>query len=277
MLYQSPITTTRTPAQVYEDVFVPAMFRPCVEELFALVRPRPGERVLDLACGTGVVARTTAPLVGVEGHVGALDLRPGLLAVGAALPAPQGAAIEWREGDALELPYADGSFELVLCQQGLQYLPDRPRALREMRRVLARGGRLGLAVWHGLERNEFMRRLCEAELGRLSPLGLGFEDVAAPFLLGDAEELRRLVGAAGFSDVVVEERVLEARFASPETFVADVEFAYSAVIPQFSEDPAAFAAFVAAGERDTRDLVDAHTEGGEVVFDLAVNLARATA
>ena len=253
------------------------MFLPCAEALLELVPPRPGERVLDLACGTGIVARLAAPLVGPDGRIAALDLRPGLLAVGSGLPTPSGAAIDWVEGDAHELPFPDASFDVAHCQQGLQFFDDRPRALAELRRALVPGGRVGLAVWQGLEQNGFMRRLCEAELRNLSGLGLGWEDVAAPFLFGDPEELRRLVEAAGFADVAVEQHTLSASFGSPDTFVGNLEFAYSAMVPAFADDPAAFAAFVDAVERDTRDLVAAHTDGDTVVVDLAVNLVRATA
>jgi len=97
--------------------------------------------VLDVACGTGIVARQAAPLVGADGQVVALDMNPAMLAVARALPAPSGATIHWREGDAMDLPFEDGAFDVVLCQHGLQFVPDRARAVREMRRVLAPGGR----------------------------------------------------------------------------------------------------------------------------------------
>ncbi len=92
-----------------------------------------------MACGTGIVARYATPLLGAEGSVVALDVSPDMLAVARALPEPAGAAVEWQEGDATSLALPDSAFDLVLCQQGLQFFPDRAAAVREMRRVLAPG------------------------------------------------------------------------------------------------------------------------------------------
>jgi SAM-dependent methyltransferase len=265
----------RSPAEVYEEFFVPGLFLPCVDELLDLVPPLTGERVLDVGCGSGIVARTTAPRVGPSGSVAAVDIRPGMLAVAAALPAPEGAAVQWLEGDALALDLPDASFDLVLCQQGLQYFPEQDTALREMRRVLVPGGRVGLAVWQGLERHDFLRALTESEGARhLAGLGVGYDDVAAPFLMGDPEWLRGVVAQAGFDDVHVETRTFTARFPA-QAFVENLEFAYSAVIPAFAEDPAAFDGFVEAVAADTAELVAEHTMEGMVSFPMYVNLASA--
>lgn len=267
----------KTPAEVYEEFFVPGLFGRCTSELLDLVPPRAGERVLDLGCGSGIVARTVAPLVGSSGTVAAVDIRPGMLAVAAAQPDPGGALIDWHEGDALALDFDDASFDLVLCQQGLQYFPSQSKALDEMRRVVTPGGRVGLAVWQGLDRHDLFRALTEAEVRHLSVVGVTYEDAAAPFLRGDPDWLREAVADAGLGDVQVEERSFEARFPSPETFVANLEFAYSAVIPEFSEDPEAFDSFVASVASEVEDLVARHTEGDEVVIPMHVNVAVATA
>jgi ubiquinone/menaquinone biosynthesis C-methylase UbiE len=265
-----------SPAQVYEEFFVPAMFGPCTRALLDVVPPRPGDRVLDVACGTGVVARTVAPLVGAGGRVTALDLRPGMIAVAEALPQPSGAAVEWVEGDAQALPFDGGTFDLVLCQQGVQFFPERGTAVAEMRRVLVPGGRAGVAVWQGLDRNEFIAAMTDVEVRHLARVGMSYEDLAQPFLFGDPEWLRRLLADAGFEDVRVEPRSFDARFPA-EGFVENLEFAYSAVIPEFSEDPAAFGAFVEAVDRDLQDVLARHREGGEIVFPLHLNVAAATA
>lgn len=201
-----------------------------------------------------------------------LDLRPGMIAVASSLPS--GAQIEWVEGDALAVPFREASFDVVLCQQGLQFFSDRDAAIREMRRVLVPGGRLGIAVWQGLERHRFMRELCEIEARNLAPVGLSFEDVAAPFLFGDGEQIRALVAGAGFDDVQVESRSFEARFRAVD-FVADLEFAYSVMVPEFVDDPAAFAAFVAAVSRDAEGLLARHRRGAEIVVPMHVNLVTA--
>src|SRR5439155_11949491 len=107
-------------------------------------------RVLDVACGTGVVARAAAERVGAAGRVIGIDLNPGMIAVARSLPEPAGASIEWVERSALDLRLQDATMDVALCQQGLQFFPDKALAMREMRRVLARGGRLALSVWNGV-------------------------------------------------------------------------------------------------------------------------------
>src|SRR5881628_2301555 len=187
-------------AELYERYLVPAIFEPWAMALVALAAPQPGERVLDVACGTGVVARLVAPHVGATGHVVGLDLHAGRLAVARALPPAPGAVVEWREGDALALPLAEAVFDLVCCQQGLQFFPDRRTALREMYRVLVPGGRLALNVWRALEHNPVALAMAQA-LGRhVSPEAEAFRH--GPFTLGDAEALRALVIGAGFSEVL---------------------------------------------------------------------------
>ncbi|HLU68463.1 MAG TPA: methyltransferase domain-containing protein, partial [Kofleriaceae bacterium] len=113
----------------YQRYFVPAIGAPLAAALVDAAGPRPGERVLDVACGTGVVARLVAERVGSSGAVTGLDCNPGMLAVARSLPA-SGARIEWREGSAEALPLSDGSFDLVTCQMGLQFFSDRALALR---------------------------------------------------------------------------------------------------------------------------------------------------
>ncbi len=125
MSQQPPPVAHENPAQAYESYFVPALFVPWTAVLLEHAAPRPGERVLDVACGTGVVARNAAPLVGSEGKVAALDISPAMLDVARSLPAPAGARIDWHEGSALALPFPSEAFDLVLCQQGLQFFPDR--------------------------------------------------------------------------------------------------------------------------------------------------------
>jgi ubiquinone/menaquinone biosynthesis C-methylase UbiE len=109
--------------------------------------PQPGEHVVDVACGMGAVARQTAPRVGAAGTVVGVAINPAMLAVACSLPAPEGASIDWREGNASTLPLPDDAFDLALCQAGLQFFPDRLAALQEMHRVLrpGEGNTLGIA------------------------------------------------------------------------------------------------------------------------------------
>ena len=125
----------------YQRYFVPVIGGPFAEDLIAEAALRPGERVLDVACGTGVVARLAAERVGPGGTVAALDLNPAMLSVARSIPST-GAAIRWYETSAESIPLPDDAFDVVLCQLGLQFVADKGAALREMRRVLAPGGRV---------------------------------------------------------------------------------------------------------------------------------------
>src|SRR5262249_9117312 len=149
-------------AERYERLLVPTVTRPWARDLVERVELRPGQRVLDVACGTGVVARLAASAVRDGGRVAAVDVNHGMLAVGQSWPAPDGAAIEWHEGSADALPFGDGEFDAVLCQLGLQFFPDAAAAVKEMRRVLAAHGRAGASVFTSIERNPAALALAEA-------------------------------------------------------------------------------------------------------------------
>jgi SAM-dependent methyltransferase len=203
-------------AEAYERYLVPAMFDHWARRLVELSALRPGERALDVACGTGIVARHAAPRAG-SGRVVGLDLSPGMIAFARSLPHAPGAAVEWREGDALALPFPDMSFEIVFCQNGLQYFPDRLATLREMHRVLVPGGRLVLLVWGAIERSPGFAALADALARHVG--GEAAAIMRAPFALGDTEALGALIGAAGFRDVTVRSEPGIARFPSTEDFI----------------------------------------------------------
>src|SRR5262249_5625385 len=124
--------------EVYERELVPAVFAPWAPMVVALAHPRPGERVIDVACGTGIVARIAAVQVGSGGAVTGIDLNPGMLNVARSLKTTGEAAapIQWQEASADKLAFPNSSFDIAYCQLGLQFFADRPAALREMRRVL---------------------------------------------------------------------------------------------------------------------------------------------
>lgn len=150
------------PPAIYERYLVPEQFLPLAQELLRRASPQPGERALELACGTGVVARQVAPRLGVSGTMVGLDASSAMLEVARSLLAPPGPPIAWRQGSALALPFPGAAFDLVLCQEGLKFFPDRSAAAREMCRVLAPGGRVVLSVSHGLEHQPIYAALNEA-------------------------------------------------------------------------------------------------------------------
>ena len=131
----------------YERVMVPAVFGPLAKHLLDTAALAQGVKVLDVACGTGIVARMAAPQIGATGPVVGVDTNEAMLAVARAQPQPTETHVEWRQGDATKLPFPDAEFDTVLCQHGLQYVPDRPAAVQEMTRVLRSGGQLALSVF----------------------------------------------------------------------------------------------------------------------------------
>jgi ubiquinone/menaquinone biosynthesis C-methylase UbiE len=204
--------------EVYERELVPAVFGPWAPILIELAHPKPDDRVIDIACGTGIVARIAAARVGRGGAVVGVDLNPGMLNVARSLKTTEGAAsVQWREASADRLPFPDGSFDIAYCQLGLQFFADRPAALREMRRVLSPGGALGLMVWCGIQESPGFDAFAEILERNVSPAAATI--MRAPFGLSDANELSRLVAAAGFRDITIQQRVGAVEFASVERFV----------------------------------------------------------
>lgn len=205
-----------TPGEAYEAFLVPALFRPWAEAVLKLSPPEVGMRVLDVACGTGIGARLAARIVGPAGRVAGLDSDDGMLAVArAAGRSLEDAPIEWHHGDALQMPFTTGTFDRILCLEGIQFFPDRRAGLREMRRVLRPGGQLVASVWGAIEANPAYEALAEG-------LRIFVSDAAArllPFTLSDASRLRELVAAAGFAQARVTTETLFFTVPSAPAFV----------------------------------------------------------
>jgi ubiquinone/menaquinone biosynthesis C-methylase UbiE len=198
----------------YERFFVPAIGAPLATDLIRLAALRPGERVLDVACGTGIVARLSSQLVGATGTVAGLDVNPGMLAVARSATLP-GMPIEWHEASAEAMPLLDASFDVVLCQMGLEFVADKHAALREMRRVLVRGGRLILNVPGPTPLLFNIMR--EALARHVGAEAVGFLDHV--FSLHDTAEIQDFVSGAGFHDVSVQSDTKSLRLPAPEEFL----------------------------------------------------------
>ena len=193
------------------------MFAPCAGQLLELAAVRPGERVLDVACGTGIVARGAAAKVGAAGSVVGTDLNEGMLEVAREVTAGRAGGIEWRAADAAALPLPDAAFDLVCCQQGLQYFPDQPLALREMHRVLAPGGRVVLGVWRAVGHQPVFATFVDALERHAGPEPASL--MRRPFSGPDRDGLRKLLADAGFGGTLVRLGGFLARFASPGEFL----------------------------------------------------------
>lgn len=264
----------RSPAETYEYYFVPAMFRSWATVLLGHASLQPGERVLDVACGTGIVARLAAPLVGADGQVVALDINPEMLAVARAHPPSSGATIRWEEGNAMALAFPNGAFDVVLCQHGLQFVPDRAAVVSEMRRVLPPGGRAATIVLQALERHPVFETLMESMARHLS---LPLAAVMTPFTLSDAQELRTLFTVAGFKKVHIRAESTTVRFSEPERFVPLAVASSAAAVPAFAQlEAPARTALLETVRCEVEPTLHRYRDGDAIAFPMFAHVAAAS-
>jgi SAM-dependent methyltransferase len=195
-------------ATAYQSLFVPALFEQWCGKVADAARIGAGQRVLDVACGTGVLARHVARHVGARGAVTGLDANPGMLEVARR----NGPGIRWLSGRAESLPLVNGSFDAVVSQFGLMFFDEPARAVREMLRVLTPGGRMAVAVWDSLEHNP----LFAAEVDLLASIAgqAAADALRAPFALGDRNMLNKIFDDAGASAIDIATLPGKARFPS---------------------------------------------------------------
>lgn len=240
-------------AEIYDTFFVPALFGQFAGPVLHHAGVRAGARVLDVGCGTGIVAIAAHRLVGAAGHVIGVDPNDGMLAV-ARRSAP---SIDWRSGVAEALPLDDRSVDHTISQFAAMFFTDRSAALQEMARVTVRGGTVTVATWAGLDRNpgyHAMVALIDAEIGAAAAHAL-----RAPFVLGSADDVRRLLAPLG-GDVRVDEVAGTARFASIADWIrTDVRgWTLADLVDDVGE-----AALVARAERELASFV---SPDGSVAF-----------
>jgi ubiquinone/menaquinone biosynthesis C-methylase UbiE len=197
-------------AEYFEAHFVPAIFATWAPALVDSGGVAQGQRVLDVACGTGIVARVAADRLAGVGEVAGLDLNSSMIKVARRLQPD----IDWCEGDATDMPFSDASFDAVLCQAGLMFFPDPVAALREMRRVLRPGGTLAALVWGESAGYELTAQLLEETSGK------EIADIfRAPFSMSQPSLLPEFVAKAGFGSSQSETDEKPARFPSIEAFL----------------------------------------------------------
>lgn len=262
----------KNPAEAYQAYMVPTMFLPWSRELLDRVHLQPGERVLDLACGTGVVARGAAARVGRTGVVVALDPSPAMLEVATTVSAAEGFEIEWHRGRGEALPFGDASFDVVLCQQGIQFMMDRLAAVREMRRVLRPGGRAGVSVWRGPEYQSLKGAFLTALQQWFGPGAL------VPYSFGDGDAVRQLFVDAGFDGVTLEVVRRQMDAPSADEFIAMTVMGASAAVPalsQASDEERAEA--IARVRRDIGAEIEAASVPGGICYMMESNIVVATA
>jgi ubiquinone/menaquinone biosynthesis C-methylase UbiE len=258
-------------AEFYEQ-YVRLLMEPWVHCLVDVAALQTAERVLDVASGTGFVARLAAERVGVRGRVVGLDLNAGMIEAARAASGRDGTTIvEWRTGDAAALPFEDSIFDVVLCQQGVQFFPDRIRALREMRRVLRPEGRLAFTVWSAIGDTPYLAALTDALLRHL---GAAADSMArVPYALSDARELHDLVASAGFRNVHVRPTIRTTNLPFPAEFVPG-HLAALPISPEIARLPPEQRN---AHVEEVTEALSAFIDRGQLIFPAGVQVVTADA
>ena len=256
--------------RTYDDVLVPRLFEPWGALLLDRLDVRPGEALLDVATGPGTVARLAAARVGPAGRVTGADLSPAMLELATAKPPPDGAAVEYVRCPADALTVADAAYDVVTCQHGLQFFPDRPAALRELRRAVRPGGRLGIAVWCDIAESPIFAALADG-LGHVAGAAAADTYRAGPWGFGDGSALEALVADAGFADVRVETHRLDFELAGVEQALDVLAFSVADVVDL---DEPRRAELV---DRVATSLAPLTAPDGTVRSTAAANIALATA
>lgn len=251
--------------QNYERYFVPAIGGPLADQLVEAAALRLGDRVLDVACGTGAVSRRAAERVGPDGRIAALDINPGMIAVGRSAVSSE--TVEWIESSAESIPLDDGAVDVVLCQLGLQFMADKSTALQEMRRVLKDNGRLVLSV-AGPTPPPFVS-MADALSRHIGPEAGAFVNVV--FSLHDPVELGHLFAAAGLQNAQIETHRATLRLPAPEAFL----WQYVSSTPLAEQVAQADDASRAAVARDVAAAWEPYTDGDASL--IAVPIVTATA
>lgn len=186
--------------EYYDRCLGPAWFGPAAHELVKRVPADPEGNVLEIACGTGLITREIRKRLERSRKLVATDLNKSMLDfAGAKLAALEG--IEYREADALDLPFADREFAVVVCGLGLMFVPDKKRALAEMRRVTKPGGCIAISTWGGIEENTYARVYAET-IESLFPNDPEIR-FRLPWELHDEKVLRELLAGAGYKDIEI--------------------------------------------------------------------------
>jgi ubiquinone/menaquinone biosynthesis C-methylase UbiE len=197
----------------YDRYLGPSFFEPYANDMAARLDPARHRRVLEIACGTGIVTRRLRERLAPDASLVATDLNPAMLALAQNTPVEN---VTWREADATTLPFTDGSFDAVVCQFGVMFFPEKETAFRETHRVLSPGGVFLFNVWDSLEHNPIARTAHETIASFFDRDPPNFYEV--PFGFSDAEEIRRLLQIAGFQDIQISTVKLQCRNRSAAEF-----------------------------------------------------------
>lgn len=267
-------TPAPSPAQIYNDYFGPAMFTPWAKNLVEQSTPSAGERVLDLASGTGLLTEQITPHLGESGSIVGLDFAPPMLAV-ARNRSISGPSVEWVEASADAIPLPDDSVDRVYCQQGFQFFPDRAKAASEVKRVLKPGGSLAISLWASVDEIPLWHQMFKSIS---SFLDVPMDVAAKPFTFGGSAPIQTMLEDAGFSDIDITKRSSNSVFGPPESFVKLTVMGAAAAIPAFGElSDEEKQSLIARVESENNDLIESAVQNGNVNMGLTSFTATATA
>ncbi len=208
--FQIPIEA----AELYESKFVPALFAEWAPRLAEIAGVKPGDAVLDVACGTGIVARAVSDIVGAGGRVVGVDLNQAMLTV-AARVRPD---LDWRQADVSRLPFNDAEFDAALCQMALMFFPDRVAALVEMGRVVGPTGTVAVCVPASLDAQPAYGPFVEMAARHAGQEARSL--LSTYWACGDLDALTAAVESAGLRVTAARTVAGVAKFASPDELVA---------------------------------------------------------
>ncbi len=203
--------------EAYEKFIIPAFCGIWAQDIVERAGLRAGDRILDIGCGTGIVSRYAYKSLGESGHITGVDVNGVMIKKAIEICPPKDIPIEWMQGNVETLPFFDAEFNVVLCQQGLQYFPDQSRALKEINRVLAFEGRLVFSVWRSIKYFPFYSALYQALEQYVSTEAASM--LASAFTLGDSKMLRELFESAGFKNINICLTIKQMRYSPVEDFL----------------------------------------------------------
>jgi len=205
-------------AELYEKYTVPTGSVPAAEQLLQHVKLKSSDRVMDAACGTGIVARMIVKAGTQAANLVGLDLNESMLTVARSLLQPTSFPISWVQGDLCFLPFPDEEFDVVICNHGFQFVPDKPAAAEEIRRVLSPGGRFIFTVFSApLPFNLAMADALRRHIGDVAA-----NSALAPFAYRDPIAIRALFKSSGFKSVEIEQMGFTRRLPAAKSTVTEM-------------------------------------------------------
>jgi ubiquinone/menaquinone biosynthesis C-methylase UbiE len=253
--------------EMYERWLVASLFRPWAELTLDELKLSTGDRVLDIACGTGIVARVAGERLGDAGYIVGVDVSPDMLAVARAVASH----VDWRQGNATDLPLKDKeTFDVVVCQQGLQFFTDKSAAIAQMRRAVVEGGRIAVSTWRSDDEIPFFRELrsvAERHLGSI---------VDGRHSFGEAAPLEALLRNGGFREVQSKTVSRTIRFHDDAPILRLNTMALVGMSAKArTMDDQQRAQVLEAIMSESAPVLQRYTDGLVVAFELSTNLATA--